>query len=65
MITKKMTRMDDDCPYCDYEGLSSHYHCGNCGEEAGMFGHWNGIEKDFTCTKTDFWEEFEEWESVD
>lgn len=28
MITKKTMRMDDedgDCPYCDYEGLSSHY----------------------------------------
>lgn len=66
MITKKTMRMDDedgDCPYCDYEGLSSHYHCGNCGEETGMFGHWE--TEGFTCEEPDFWEELEEWESAD
>lgn len=44
---------DDSCPYCDYEGLSSHYHCANCMEETGMFGHFEFNHElndfQFTC----------------
>ena len=52
---------DDDtegvCPYCGYDGLSSHYHCSRCGEESSMMGHYriindteNGIYwEGFTC----------------
>lgn len=46
----------DECPYCGYDELSSHYHCGNCGEESSSIGHWNGFDS-FTCEGTDFWKE--------
>lgn len=44
----------EECPYCGYDELSSHYHCGNCGTETGMFGHWNGFDG-FTCVKSEEW----------
>lgn len=38
--------MSDHCEYCGQED-DSHYHCGNCGEESGMMGHYVGNA--FTC----------------
>lgn len=44
------------CPYCDHDRLSSHYHCGNCGEVTGMMGHWaGGPNGAFTCTRVKGW----------
>ena len=52
---------DEQCPYCDYnpkyDGYTSHYHCGRCGEETGMMGHYRVIDdhendvhwQGFTC----------------
>lgn len=30
----------DVCDICYEEITSSHYHCGNCGGESGMMGHY-------------------------
>src|SRR5947207_3301521 len=35
------------CPYCDHDGHGSHYHCPNCGEVCGMYGHYDG--HNYTC----------------
>jgi hypothetical protein len=47
---------DDDgwCDICgeDYSG-ESHYHCGNCGEVTGMFGHFNPEAEGFFCQPRD------------
>lgn len=47
----------DECPYCGYDELSSHYHCGNCGEETGMFGHYekSGSDWEFSCVRNEEW----------
>jgi hypothetical protein len=31
----------------------SHYHCANCGEVTGMFGHYNTKTGKFDCFKVD------------
>lgn len=39
-------------PACCVEAAKyggSHYHCANCGEVAGMYGHYSGEKRDFTC----------------
>jgi hypothetical protein len=38
------------CDICGYDvGRTSHYHCGNCDEESGAYGHW--INGSFDCPK--------------
>lgn len=39
----------DYCDICFDEITSSHYHCGNCGQESGMMGHYSGLKGEFTC----------------
>lgn len=40
------------CDICDQCFNESHYHCGNCGEETGMFGHYDFDTHEFTCVSS-------------
>lgn len=44
------------CPFCGAdESHTSHYHCANCGEESGMYGHYR--LDSFTCEAKPGWDE--------
>lgn len=50
---EKVTDSDDDtdwwCEKCEEYFYESHYHCGNCDEVSGMFGHWDVQTQGFSC----------------
>lgn len=49
-----MTEDPDEDQCCDdWDELSSHYHCAQCGERCSMMGHWDFTAGDFTCKGTD------------
>lgn len=49
MIEEDYEYEQDICDICYEEITSSHYHCGNCGRESGMMGHYNGVNNTYSC----------------
>jgi len=49
--------MDEEADYCEVCGIEltgeSHWHCGHCGEECSVMGHWSNGGYDCDKVKAD------------